>query len=379
MAVSLKVKSAIDPSGFNKGIDQMKSKAREIDGAGGSIFGRGHGGGGGGFSFGKGTAAVAAGNLVRDAILAIKDIAMQGGKELRELSAEAKNLSTDIGAINEIQDALGEFGVKGEEVIRMLERIDAARQEAIEGNDKLAESFKEAGVDMDALLKNDAPTLFRKMAESVATGGPTGQAFSGISDVIGKKQAVGMQVPLARYGEGFRKDRMFEPTQRDADILEIAERKKRAAEAAVKNAQARTEAGVVGVTVSEADIQALQKERAQNQANLQALREKAKADADSRRQQEISTKQDKVRAEFGKRMDEEALGVQPERMDVNEFQRVGIGMGGNIDTAAYANGRRQLEIAERNNKLTEEMNAKLAEIAAAVNKTAEASSGGGDF
>ena len=363
---TLKVTSTLDPSGFNKGVDGMKRKAKEINGSGGTIFGNMKQG----MGFGQMSASVAAGNLIRDALVGIKDIAMAGGKELSRLGMVAKNLGTEVPAINEIQDALAEWGVEGERVITMLEKIDIARAQAVEGNALLAKSFEQAGVSMEDLTKLDPTQIFSKMTKSAATGGlaegATGQAMTGISAIIGKRNMAGLEMPMMEYGKGFRKEHMFEPDQRAADIMTIRDRKARAAKTAALNAEANTEAKMSGIVVSEEEIKQEQDRRAKEREMREKMRQASVKQARERVEADLETKRQTIREEGAARLEEEKNGVGFQRMEVSQEQSVGIGSieGGGFDMGVANEAKRQTEIAEKTKEI-------MAEVKAAIQKVEE--------
>ena len=363
---TLKVTSTLDPSGFNKGVDGMKRKAKEINGSGGTIFGNMKQG----MGFGQMSASVAAGNLIRDALVGIKDIAMAGGKELSRLGMVAKNLGTEVPAINEIQDALAEWGVEGERVITMLEKIDIARAQAVEGNALLAKSFEQAGVSMEDLTKLDPTQIFSKMTKSAATGGlaegATGQAMTGISAIIGKRNMAGLEMPMMEYGKGFRKEHMFEPDQRAADIMTIRDRKAREAKTAALNAEANTEAKISGIVVSEEEIKQEQDRRAKEREMREKMRQASVKQARERVEADLETKRQTIREEGAARLEEEKNGVGFQRMEVSQEQSVGIGSieGGGFDMGVANEAKRQTEIAEKTKEI-------MAEVKAAIQKVEE--------
>jgi hypothetical protein len=386
---TLKVTSTLDPSGFNRGVDGMKRKAKEINDAGGS-FG---GGMARGMGFGQMSASVAAGNLLAQALSGVKDMAFAGWNDLSKLGMVAKSLGAEVPAINEIQDAMAEWGVQGDRVLAILEKIDVARAQAVEGNAALAKSFEQAGVSMDDLTKLDPTQIFGKMAKAAATGGAvapagsaeatagpvaqndvTGQAMTGISTIIGKRNMAGLEMPMMEFGKGFRKEHMFEPDQRAADIVAITERKARAAKVATTNAQAVAETKAAGITVSEAEIKAEQDRRAKEKELRAKLRAEAVKQAKERLAADLETKKEDIRTEGAARLEEEKKGIGFQRMEVSQEQSVGIGSieGGGFDMGVANEAKRQTEIAEKTKEIMDEVAKLIAKVEEHSKKTADA-------
>jgi hypothetical protein len=354
----------------------MKRKAREINGAGGS-FG---GGMAQGMGFGKMSASVAAGNLLAQALGGVKDMAFAGWNELSKLGMVSKSLGAEAPAINEIQDAMAEWGVEGDRVLAILQKIDIARSQAVEGNEKLAASFEQAGVSMEDLLNLDPTQLFGKMTKAAATGGETGQAMTGIGAIVGKRNMAGLEMPMMEFGKGFRKEHMFEPDQRAADIVEITNRKARAAKVATMNAQASAEAKAAGIIVSEAEIKELQDRRAKEKEIRAKLRAEAMKQAKERIAADLETKKEAIRTEGKTRLEEETKGIGFQRMEVSAMQQVGIGAlgGGNFDMGASTEIRRQVEIAEKTKEIMAEVVKLIAKVEEHSKKTADAITGEGE-
>ena len=370
---TLKVISTLDPSNFNKGVDGMKRKAKEINGAGGSFGGNMAQG----MGFGKLSAGVAAGNLLSQSLSGVKDMAFAGWNELSKLGMVAKSLGAEAPAINAIQDAMAEWGVEGDRVLAILQKIDIARTQAVEGNDKLAASFDLAGASMEDLKKLDPTELFEKMTKTAATGGETGQAMTGISSIVGKRNMAGLEMPMMEFGKGFRKDHMFEPDQRAADIVEITNRKARTRAVNMTNALTSGETHSAGATVSEAEIKELQDRRAKEKEVRAKLRAEAQKQALERNAAELETKKETIRTEGRAKIEEETKGIGFDRMEVSAMQQVGIGAlgGGNFDMAANTESMRQVEVAEKTKEIMAEVAKLIAKVEEHAKKTADAITG----
>jgi len=421
---TLKVSSTLDPSGFNRGVDGMKRKAKEINGAGGRIGG-GSGGGSGGMGFGQVSSSVAAGNLLTDALSKVKDMAVAGWNELSKLGMVAKSLGAEVPAINEIQDAMAEWGVEGDRVLSILEKIDIARSQAVEGNNALAKSFEQAGVSMEDLINLDPTQIFGKMAKAAASGGTvaptvsaeaaaapggtvaptvsaeaaaasggtvaptvnakataepvaqndiTGQAMTGISAIIGKRNMAGLEMPMMEFGKGFRNDHMFEPDQRAADIVAITERKARSAAVSSANAIAVTETKSAGINVSEAEIKAEQDRRVKGNKIRIKRRVDAVKQARERIAAELEEEKEDIRTEGAARLEEEKKGIGFQRMEVSQEQSVGIGSieGSGFDMGVANEANRQVEIAEKTKEIMTEVQKLIAKVEEHAKKTADA-------
>ena len=390
----------------------MKRKAKEINGAGGRIGG-GSGGGSGGMGFGQVSSSVAAGNLLTDALSKVKDMAVSGWNELSKLGMVAKSLGTEVPAINEIQDAMAEWGVEGDRVLSILEKIDIARSQAVEGNNALAKSFEQAGVSMEDLINLDPTQIFSKMAKAAATGGAvakeaapggavakeaaaggavapagsaeatagpvaqndvTGQAMTGISAIIGKRNMAGLEMPMIEFGKGFRKEHMFEPDQRAADIVAITERKARSLAVSTSNSLAVPEIKSAGINVSEAEIKAEQDRRAKEREMREKLRQESVKQARERVEADLETKRQAIREEGALKLEEEKKGIGFQRMEVSQEQSVGIGSieGGGFDMGVANEANRQVEIAEKTKEIMTEVQKLIAKVEEHAKKTADA-------
>jgi hypothetical protein len=250
----------------------------------------------------------------------------------------------------------------------------------VEGNEKLAASFEQAGVSMEDLINMDATQLFGKMTRAAATGGETGQAMTGISSIVGKRNMAGLEMPLIEYGKGFRQDQRFEPRQREADIVEIINRKARAEKVATMNALLNSEATVASAKVSEAEIKELQDRRAKEKEIRAKLRAEAQRQAIERNAAALEEKRAEIRKEGATRLEEETKGIGFERMEVSAMQQVGIGAlgGGNFDMGASTEIRRQVEIAEKTKEIMAEVAKLIAKVEEHSKKTADAITGEGE-
>jgi hypothetical protein len=335
----------------------MKRKAREINqggGGGGGLFGK---------SFGRDAAAVAVGSKVNDVIGQIAGAAMKGSESLRQMTITAQALGTTVPDLNEVTDSLEVFGISAEETISILEKIENSRQTAIDGNKGMAESFAAVGASMDDLIGSNAVKEFERISKALASGG--GKSFESASEIIGKRALIGKESAMTRYGGGFRKENAFEPTQREADLLLLSDRKRLAAITAAQNVQAKATAHTFGQTISDSELDDLKKIRAE-ESKSRKEREQQRSDAAKKaRADAITAKEDEIRREFTDRQQEAMTGIRGDRLPGNEFQRIGIGLGSHAPDSGigYESGRKQAEIAQKALEIEKEMNKALQKIA----------------
>ncbi len=171
-----------DGSRFKKGLDESKKKAQgfkdKIVGIGKSMRA----------AFAVGAIAAAGAGMAKAA-----KSAANYGDELNNLRLRT---GLSVETLQKLETASGLAGATQEKLIKVFERLRRRQNEAINGNDRYAESFEKLGFSFQELQRLNAEELFDKLAKRLQDGQIEGRKMAEFMNVAGAE--AGKAVPALK-------------------------------------------------------------------------------------------------------------------------------------------------------------------------------------
>lgn len=371
----LRMESSLDPSGFKAGLKEIQSGVGQLNTQMSQLSGLASA-----FGVGLGLGSIGAG------ISELVNMFGESAKKARELALGAEALEIPANVLDSWQELFEMMGSSGEQVTSFFGRLESSREAAIAGNEKMAASFEKIGISIEDLTKLNIEDLAKRVAESAAGSGMTGEASLGIEAIAGKMaKSPAFRRALMAMGEGKTTGVRTELDPGTAEWLLEQERASQAGKKSRSNWRAnfmRQAGGLFGLSdavmraneqspeekaADEAKFAAWQREMgvtAAPQLTREQQRAQARERAESNKAAIAAENARHASAVTGMQMDEIEKGVHSGHTQVDAFTRRGLVSGGGaFDTAAYALARRQMEVErlqtlalDRNTKALEEKN-----------------------
>ena len=344
MAAEIKVKAGLDRSAYDKGLDAMKDGAKQLNSSMQNLG-----------SIGGIMAGVFGGNMISGMVSGVfgklSSAIAESREQMIQLSHDSENIGIDPQALNGIQETFDHFGQSGDKVAAMFGRMAQARDKALGGNEKMVASFRDLGISIADLTSMDTEELFNKIARAYA--GSTGGVRSAAGDVMGKGlRGAGASRALSDYGEGKRYGAAYDLQSTTVIQSGMVDQKNKEAWHTIGNIAQEFWTRFTSPIGSHGDAEqeGIDRQFAQmktNRHNREALAHTQETDA---MKKAAGTAEDEryakdVEAER-KREIEEGLSVHVAQGD--SYARKGMMAGGGaVNTMAYQQGRRQVQLAEQ--------------------------------
>ena len=165
----LTVKTGVDASGFETGLNRLQGSVRSFATAAGGIL---------------------AGAFAFDKLLSGLNAAIQKGDQLQDL---ANRFGVSANALQEIGNAASLSGASLEDVASAMNKLARNAGEAVGGNKELQESFARIGVSVADLSSMSPQSLFFALSQAVASGTLGMEDFAVAQDLAGRGAATLME------------------------------------------------------------------------------------------------------------------------------------------------------------------------------------------
>jgi hypothetical protein len=165
----LTVKTGVDASGFETGLNRLQGSVRSFATAAGGIL---------------------AGAFAFDKLMSGLNAAIQKGDQLQDL---ANRFGVSANALQEIGNAASLSGASLEDVASAMNKLARNAGEAVGGNKQLEESFARIGVSVADLSSMSPQSLFFALSQAVASGTLGMEDFAVAQDLAGRGAAILME------------------------------------------------------------------------------------------------------------------------------------------------------------------------------------------
>ncbi|MFA6063956.1 MAG: hypothetical protein WC736_15315 [Gallionella sp.] len=351
---NLRVKATLDRSEYDRGLESIKNSSNALNDSLKSLG-----------SVGGMIAGVFGGNLLSGIIerawQGISGAMEESSAKMAKLGHESETLQIMASELREVQSLFAKFGVEGDGVTAMFGRLANARDKALGGDSKMLKDFEQLGFTLDELQNKDAKQIFDKLAAAYAEGGDRNAAIS----LIGKSiKDPNVQRALSQYGSGERADQAFSAAGNinlNSLVADISEKKGVRRKAGRENffgqfasdfkiGLGTLTGGLMGVSVNEIEkekqdkAESAQREAAARESARKSAAERAKSTEEATKAEEARYAKD-VEAERRKEIEN---GMRLDRPGADNFARRGLMVGGSaVNTQAYAEGRKQVQLAQQ--------------------------------
>jgi hypothetical protein len=171
---TLKFKTSLDSTQYDKGVENIKSKNTGLGGSLGGIQGMI----GKAFAIG---AVVAFGKAVIDGIGKLA----QFGAALHNTAARS---GVSVEGLQGFQEAVVKNGGSVGDLDSALQKLQESQNAALTGDKKAIENFDKLGISMDQIAKLDTEGLFKAISQSMYEGGTSANEMASAADLLGKEK-----------------------------------------------------------------------------------------------------------------------------------------------------------------------------------------------
>jgi hypothetical protein len=157
-------KLALDASGFDRGLAKAQSSVSQ---------------------FAKQAGGLIAGAFAFDKIISGFSSAIEKGDQLQDI---AEKFGVSASKLQLIGNAASVYGSGIEQVSTGLNKLSLAQQKALAGDQGLAATFAEVGINLEQLKSMKPEDILLKISDSFASGANEGRQFIIVNDLLGKSQ-----------------------------------------------------------------------------------------------------------------------------------------------------------------------------------------------
>jgi hypothetical protein len=170
---TLKFKTSLDSTQYDKGVENIKSRTGGLT----SAFARAKG--------------MIGGALAIGAVIAF----VQGMKKLTAMAFEygsaLYNISLQTGITVEgmqgFERAISKTGGSSEKLQSALRKLQDVQVQALSGDEKAIQSFKDLGISMDDVAKMNPEQMFKAMSNAMHQGGSSAQELNAAATILGRE------------------------------------------------------------------------------------------------------------------------------------------------------------------------------------------------
>jgi len=157
-------KLALDASGFDRGLAKAQSSVSQ---------------------FAKQAGGLIAGAFAFDKLISGFATAIEKGDQLQDI---AEKFGVSASKLQLIGNAASVYGSGIEQVSTGLNKLSLAQQKALAGDQGLAATFAEVGINLEQLKSMKPEDILLKISDSFASGANEGRQFIIVNDLLGKAQ-----------------------------------------------------------------------------------------------------------------------------------------------------------------------------------------------
>jgi hypothetical protein len=185
---TLKFKTALDSTQYDKGVENIKSKNTGLGGSLGGVQGM----------IAKAFAAGAVIAFGRAVANGIGKLVSFGGAMTDMAYQTGVSVETLQGLMLEVRKA----GGNSDTLTNSLTRLRDAQGAVVGGDKAMIAAFKELGLSQQEVASMDTETLFRAMSKALTESGNSASAYSAVVDVLGKKNVPRLLEAMNALGSG---------------------------------------------------------------------------------------------------------------------------------------------------------------------------------